>query len=168
MDVSEKHMNDSRYFAPIYREMANGGKEAMLYELLNYNIDNFDLRKFPRREALLDQIIQTMSSDKKFWYEQLSNGRISSISEKLSEYSTSDWPDVFNCTILYEMYLDFAKRMNNRYPHMDRQFGKQLRKLCPAIGRRKIGDDYHYFLPTLSECRAHFESLVNIKIDWDT
>ena len=34
MDVSENHMNDSKYFASIYEEMDNGGREAMLFDLL--------------------------------------------------------------------------------------------------------------------------------------
>jgi phage/plasmid-associated DNA primase len=167
MDVSEKHMNDSKYFEPIYAEMANGGREALLYDLLHYNIDNFDLRKFPRRDALLDQIIQSMSPVKKFWYEQLRHGGIISTSDRLKDYSTTDWPDAYRCDKLYELYLDFASAIGERYKPIDTQFGKQIRQVCPKINRKKRFGDWHYFLPTLAECREYFESLVKIKIEWD-
>ncbi|MFO7666273.1 MAG: DUF5906 domain-containing protein [Desulfobacterales bacterium] len=168
IDVADKRMNDRKYFSSIYEEMENGGRAAMLFDLLHYDISNFDLRNFPRREALLDQITQTMSSVKKFWFEQLRHGGIISISDQSNDHSSTDWPDTYNCAKLYKSYLEFASTIGERYKPIDKQFGKQLRELCPAIKRKKKLGVWHYFLPTLSECRAHFESLVKIKIDWDT
>ena len=167
MDVSDKHMNDRKYFSDIYAEMENGGREAMLFDLLNYDISGVDLRKFPRREALLDQITQTMSPVKKFWLQLLHHGAIISVSDRLKTYNSTEWPDTYSCAKLYELYIDFAKTIGERYMLADKQFGKQLRGVCPKITRKKRCGEWHYFLPPLNECREYFESLVNMKMTWD-
>lgn len=37
MEVNDDHMNDNSYFEPIYKELQNGGLEALTYELMNYD-----------------------------------------------------------------------------------------------------------------------------------
>ena len=146
--------------------MDNGGEKPCFLIYSSYDICDFDLRKFPRREALLDQIIQTMPSVKKFWFEQLRHGGIISISDRLKDYNSTEWPDAYSCANLYELYLDFAKAIGERYMPVDTQFGKQLRVVCPKITRKKKYGEWHYFLPTLAQRRDYFESLVKINIDW--
>jgi phage/plasmid-associated DNA primase len=166
MNVLEKRMCDSHYFKRIYEEMDNGGREAMLHDLLHYDISNFDLRKFPRGEALFDQIVQSMPTVKKFWYELLRDGNICSLTEKSVMPSTTMWPTEYPSAQLYQIYLEFSSTLGDRYRSIDKQFGKHIKQLCPGIKKKKRGLERYYIFPTLSECRQQFEKLVNMKVDW--
>ena len=58
-DIGEEHMQDHAYFAAIDEEMNNGGREALLYYLLNFDLSQVDLRTIPKTAALLDQQIES-------------------------------------------------------------------------------------------------------------
>jgi hypothetical protein len=164
LDVSDVHMDDAAYFGDIVDEMENGGREAMLYDLLHHDITGIDLRAFPRREALLDQIIQTWPSEKQFWFEALRAGCFDH-----GSFDTS-WPTAIECNALYELYLKFSTAMGDRFKSTDRVFGKKFRELCPTVQRKQKGDGkWYYFLPSLSDCRSALETLLKMEkaIDWD-
>jgi hypothetical protein len=56
--------------------MNNGGREALLYDLLEMDVKDADLRKIPRTSALLDQIVLTMPTAHTFWLERLRAGTL--------------------------------------------------------------------------------------------
>jgi phage/plasmid-associated DNA primase len=162
LDVSDEHIQDTEYFKRLYDQMDNGGREAMLYDLLRLDISDVDLRSFPRTGALLDQIFQTMSTVRKFWLDRLRNGQID---------STANWIESYETRKFYEDYITFAKNIGDRYPLPQNSFGVELRKVCPSITRKKDTvygrQEWCYFFPPLHQCRNYFESLVNIPIPWD-
>jgi hypothetical protein len=157
LEVSPKRKQDHEYFRAIIEQMTHGGREAMLYDLLEEKID-IDLRKIPRTEALLDQVIFSMPTVQKFWLEKLRSG---------NEYR---WPEFELCEHLYNDYVEFSNLCGDRIKLIDRQFGQQLRRLCPSIkrGRPRIGDErpWVYYLPSLATCRTFFEKAVGVKVDW--
>ena len=158
-------MQDRAYFNPIIQQMDNGGREAMLYDLLEYDLDGIDLRKFPHTQARLDQIIASMSSVKKFWLEKLTEGILD---DDLSP--DNDWDNV-KTKYLYDQYKEQARSLGERYPCSANQFGKELRELCPGIERRKIDSGcergWRYVFPDLGACRNAFEDFVGQKIPWE-
>jgi len=165
LDVSDSHMQDSGYFEPIFQQMDNGGREAMLYDLLEMDIAGYDLKKFPRTAALMDQIIKSMSPIEKFWYTRLMEGSLS------SDYS--EWQESIECKPLYDEYKDFGSAIGERYKLTSSEFGKGLKKLCPSKDKKRRSADhgggrpYYHVFPPLDECRKHFEDLVRIPIDWE-
>jgi hypothetical protein len=88
------------------------------------------------------------------------------------------WPSWVVTSKFYEDYLDFAKTAGNRFPVADRQFTKQLKQYCPGIPgdidsnirrtRKNVETKPLWVLelPSLESCRAQFESIVQMKIDW--
>ena len=163
LNVAEEKMQDTDYFEAIYNEMKNGGCEAMLYDLLHYNYSSINLRKFPRTEALFDQMLLSMPTYKQFWYEVLRQGSIN---------SSGKWPDHYVADLLYEHYVKFSNIMGERRVRTPGVFGKKIKKLCPGIERNKAtvdgGQKWCYFFPTLEECRKDFESQVNAPVPpWD-
>ena len=58
-DMGEDHMQDHAYFAAIDHEMNNGGREALLHYLLNFDLSQVNLRTIPKTAALLDQQIES-------------------------------------------------------------------------------------------------------------
>lgn len=160
IDVSDKHMKDRMYFSAIYNQMSNGGLDAMLYDLMNMDISNVDLRNFPRTEALLDQITHTMNPVEQFWYQGL----------KLGQFDDSgDWPLKIPCSELYSKFLESSKGERVRVP--DSTFGKMIKNLCPTSERKRLTSGikrtWHYIIPAIEECRECFESKIGMKVNWN-
>jgi hypothetical protein len=163
LDVSNKYMQDYNYFKAIIDEMDNGGREAMLYDLLEMKVNINDLRKIPRTNALLDQIIHTMPTIQKFWFERLREGT------QLKDDST--WEDFTITSALFEEYQVFAQNCGERFRLIPNQFAKELRRLCPMIRRARrvisFKDRWVLHFPELDICRQDFENLVGVKVGWE-
>jgi hypothetical protein len=163
LDVSDKYIQDKDYFKAIFHQMDHGGREAMLYDLLEMDLSGVDLRTIPRTGALLDQIIHTMSTAKKFWFERLRAGTL------LDEHR--EWEAYVITEKLYDSYLKFSENCGERYRLIDRQFGKELRRLCPDLkrGHRTIDsrEKWILYVPELKTCREQFENLVGVQINWE-
>jgi hypothetical protein len=55
-DVSDHRVGQiADYFAPIATQMEGGGLAAMIHDMLNRNLDHFDVRSYPRTAALATQ-----------------------------------------------------------------------------------------------------------------
>ena len=144
--------------------MNNGGREAMLYDLLEYDLDGIDLGKFPHTQARLDQIIASMSSVQKFWLDKLHGG-------VLKKYPDDEEWENIETTDLYDQYTDQAKSMGDRYPLSAIQFGKELSNICPGKERKRLktpyGREWTYVFPDLETCRKAFEAFIGQEIDWE-
>jgi hypothetical protein len=160
-------MQDYAYFSAIGQQMNNGGREAMLHDLLARDISAVNLSVYPRTEALLDQIISSLPPVGKYVYEQLQSGM-------LGKYD-NEWGPV-QTRYMYEGYQEFCQQTGVRFKMAPQEFGKQLKRYLPEIQKRKmtIKEGYdngerilHYVLPSLEECREQFERQVRMKIDWD-
>ena len=158
LEVSEKEKQNRKYFDRIYKQMDNGGREAMLYDLLKSDNSDVDLRKAPKTKALFEQKLQSMTPVQQFWYERLREG--TSISNQRNwfkpnrfEYDSdpqalinckyadpnlikkyqSKWCDMIVTEILYEEYKQFIKSVGKRDYMSSNHFTRKLRKICPNI-----------------------------------
>lgn len=77
LDVAADQMQNANYFKDIQKEMDNGGREAFLHYLMNYDLSAFEVRNFPRTAALQDQKIMSMSPEQQWWFEKLVDGSTS-------------------------------------------------------------------------------------------
>ena len=145
--------------------MNNGGKEAMMHDLLALDFSHINLREIPRTKALFEQIYSSMSTVKKFWYEKLKDGSLSD--------NHDGWQGEIPFKNLHSEYLVFSKSLNDKHPIAPQQFGTQLRKLCKNVKEVKRNIDGKRILekifPSLDECRKEFERLVKMEgeITWD-
>ena len=71
IDVKAHRKNDFDYFAAIEEDMANGGWEALMYYLVNYDLEGFNLRSIPHTDALVEQKIFSLDIFEKRWLEWL-------------------------------------------------------------------------------------------------
>jgi hypothetical protein len=76
LTVGDKHQEDHKYFAAIDDEMANGGREALLYELLHLDLKNINLRSVPKTDELFEQKEKTFTLDETWWYDVLQRGEL--------------------------------------------------------------------------------------------
>ena len=171
VDMSNKRRQDTTYFKAMDAELAAGGYAALLKHLLEVDIDAVDLRSIPKTKALLDQKAHSMDSVQLFWYTRLCEGEIA--------VDDDNWPAEISKCNMYQEYLREARDTNQRYRPNDKQFGIELKKLCPALETCKMWVDYKredgtegskrvngYRLPSLAECRTAFETAAGAECEW--
>jgi hypothetical protein len=165
LDVSDCHQQDHKYFADLYKQMESGGLEAMFFELLKHDFSKVNLREIPRTKGLLEQILSSMSTPRKFWFETLKDG-------VLIRGAEPPWPDWVEGELLSQEYLFFCERHHDRYPLAKHQFFIELRKICSGVekDRRRRGSGKRFSgwkMPCLEECRQEFSGLLKMPVDWD-
>jgi len=174
LDVSDKHMQNIKYFKEINDEMENGGFDAFVYDLQNYDLKNINLREFPRTNALFDQIENSFSTVEAYWFERLNDGTVPEKTSMLDKTSLilRNWENKVEKSALYEHYLDYCVSMRRGYPKTKNQFFKELKKLCNMISSVKTPNSDgmrvpNILLPKLEVARKCFEQIVKMQILWD-
>ncbi len=154
LDVSSIHKEDTLYFKKLTDHMSNGGVEALLFDLLNENLDSFNPRIMPANEAGFDMKMKSASTSEKYIYEALKIGAWNLASaDSLWNFNNKSFQD------LYLNYKDWCEMegFKNEYSS---QFGKALKKLIPSMKKtRPLTDDRvrQYIFPSLEECRLEFQ-----------
>ena len=72
--VSDSKLQDNLWFGPLYRQLANGGYGAMLYDLVQFDLGNWHPREIVRTAALAEQQVQSLSVLDEWWLEILHTG----------------------------------------------------------------------------------------------
>ena len=176
LKVSDERKRDLEYFKAIDEEMENGGLSAMLYDLLDYDLSGFEVRKVPQTSSLLEQKIQSLDPFTGWWFNKLQEGSL------LRDYEPY-WGDV-PFPLLYDDYIQSSTRMGVNRRSGETQFAMLWKKVLPEGWPKKkpqlpqfnadpLYSKYNkrlnnYQFPSLQVCRSHFESLIDAKIDWET
>lgn len=160
LDVGTKKMQNHRYFERLIDQMDNGGREALLYHLQNYDLSQVNLRKIPKTDALNEMKIYSMTPLQRFWYGRLKNGYIR---------DGESWPIWIGTDELFSIYCYDAGIDHNR--SSETSFGMGLQKLLPysKTSRRKANDGRQkngYELPCLEECRKFFDKITQAQNHW--
>ena len=71
LDLSDCHKQDQDYFAAIYAEMERGGREALMYDLQNEDLEGFHPRVKPRSRFGFDMKVRSANSVTRWMYECL-------------------------------------------------------------------------------------------------
>lgn len=157
LDVGDTQQQNTVYFSDMLDQINNqGGKEALLYHLLSYDISQFNVWKIPKTEALQDQKDFTLRPEESWWLDILEDGGMG---------PSGHWPSVAPKRPLFESYLDYCDSMKitwGRLSHVS--FGKKFSSLCPVLKDKQYfycpGDGTKiaaYGIPTLNECRSFWD-----------
>ncbi|MDC0953717.1 DUF5906 domain-containing protein [Porticoccaceae bacterium] len=171
LNVDESKAENHIYFDAINTEMRNGGLEALMHTLMNFDLSQFNVRRYPVTEGLLEQKQLSLPSVAQWWYDILIEGD-NQISLEKHIPPTAVIGTSTPTTALFEIYQAFAK--GDRYGHGQvascRLFVTTLRNWVPIVkdrvtdngkrGRRQV-------IPDLETCRDHFEKAIGHEIDWD-
>jgi hypothetical protein len=155
-DVSDAHMQDHAYFAAIDEEMNNGGREALLHQLLNIDLKKVNLRAIPKTTALFEQQVASMDEKQTWWLDTLRRGELPSVT-KDGDY----W--VCSSSSIYNTYLHRSEQAGARRRSVETALGMFLSKMVGPNLRRTHGK-VHF--PPLKECRQRFAQLMHFEIDW--
>ena len=171
LNVDESKAENHIYFDAINTEMRNGGLEALMHTLMNFDLSQFNVRRYPVTEGLLEQKQLSLPSVAQWWYDILIEGD-NQISLEKHIPPTAVIGTSTPTTALFEIYQAFAK--GDRYGHGQvascKLFVTTLRNWAPIVkdrvtdngkrGRRQV-------IPDLETCRDHFEKAMGHEIDWD-
>lgn len=76
-DVPDEHMQDGAYFDALFAQMDNGGREAMLHDLLSRPLGDWHPRKDrPKTAALNEQKAMALRGVERLWFEALCSGEL--------------------------------------------------------------------------------------------
>lgn len=159
LDVGDDKRQDHKYFQAIDDEMRNGGREALLHYLLNYDLTDIPLRTIPHTAALAEQQVASMDPLQQWWLDILHRGSLPGDLTGSGEV---------NCHALYDDYLNRMTRIGINRRSGETAFGIALRRLVPGLERHRKsfitvsgqGRTYVYQMPPLAICRAEFKRLV--------
>lgn len=168
LEVGAEKMQDKKYFAAIKKQLDSGGREALLHMLLNHNISEFEVRDFPKTNALQDQKLLSMAPEESWWYEKLEEGRL------LAEQDS--WEAEIMKNSLQSDYIAFMQRVGVLRKANSTVLGKFLGRVCPGgmpksyqkMAKVKMvgqyGEEftmnrrvYFYEIPELEKCRAFWD-----------
>ncbi|MCH8312222.1 MAG: hypothetical protein IID17_04480 [Nitrospinae bacterium] len=183
LEVGNKYKQKIPYFKAIKKPMENGGYAAMLYELLNRDISDFEVRDFPRTKLLQAQIGLTMEPHESFFHHLLQEGEFPS-----ELYNR--WDSEIPKRTLYDCYLDYCRDIGvhgRKLPDdlfgkyiskifKQKKFPQGLKKTRPDTKRWKRGAAgekgylihgrmHCYIFPELKYCRKMWDSVYG-KMDW--
>lgn len=167
LDVGDGAAQNHQYFSEMHEELDNGGREALLYDLLQFDLSKIDLWTIPRTSALLEQKIRSLDSVEAWWFDRLAEG----------ELFTGDgyWDDVVSKQALHQDYLRQADAIGIKRRADRAQFGKQLHKLVPSLRSKRPrvnkSEDVRqrgrcFVFPSLNKCRDAFCEVVGQSVDW--
>jgi hypothetical protein len=176
-DVGDGVKENHGYFREMWAELENGGLEALLADLLDFDLDAPgapNLRLVPRTEALLDQKIRSLDPINAWFLARLEDGT--------QTHRASGWRKRIPTVTLFNDYLRSTERIGVRRKAAETEFGRRLRKLVPGIERVKATEDIEVLedgrmnvvrkqvwclvFPSLAECRAAFEAQIGQPYDW--
>jgi hypothetical protein len=177
LDLSDCRKQDKPYFAAIHAEMGRGGREALMYDLQNEDLDGFHPREKPRSRFGFDMKVRSADSVTRWLYECLQAGKLVGEPAPLGGM-TVDSGNVWEASYAKDMvtlaYQHWCRRQNERHPESESNLYKKLKKLIPEMGDSRPTDPktakrYRCAtFPDLGGARLSFENAMNAvgQIEW--
>lgn len=160
------------FYEMLHAQMKSGGKEAMLYDLLNMELNDWHPRAdIPQTDALTAQKVQGFNQDPQlfWWHKSLDEGQVYNATPEL--LSGDEWPDAFQVAAgkpkdeLVDAVNLTAKELGSRRTYTKAAVAKFIFNMGATEGR--VGTQRSWDFPPLEEARAAFEEHLGGKLDWD-
>jgi hypothetical protein len=183
-NVSSEHRMDFQYFREILDELNNGGYEALMYYFMHYPIDKFNLREAPKTEELLEQKLESLNAEERFWYNMLCIGELPFVGTSENKYYGNGIEYHVMKHKMFNQFQKFTNRRVGRNRSDETSFGMRFAQFFPVINgdgtirRERNGknmrflktDKHHdtncYIIPSISLCKAMFSAYEGQYIDW--
>jgi len=157
LDISNTRKEDLSYFNEIHQQLEKGGYEALMYDLQNEDITEFDPRIMPENFSGFDMKLEGASSIDRFIYTSLKEGRW--------DHSNAG-PSLHLEDLLINTFYDYYKNWceyENQKALSKEQVGKRLRTILPSMQAKRCSNEEDsrrrskYTFPSLEKCRSEFE-----------
>lgn len=167
--VSDEYQGNLPYFSVLSNEINDDQAiAAMVYDLLNIDLNNFNVRVRPLTQEHGNQKLLSLQGVDRYWYEVLSAGCFD------IRWNTNAWlsPRFVATNMLLDKYQEFDKRSQKFVPTVSKDIADALARLCPSAKKDRQKDNFGqhrgYILPDLATARKEFKSLYKCNIDWDS
>lgn len=177
-DVASHVKENHTYFEELFAELNNGGREALLADLLEYDLrapSAPDPRVIPKTGALLEQKLRSLDPVAQWWLGRLRDGT--------PTHRRLSWPDEIPAADCFNDYLRTSDKVGVKRKSDETAFAIKFRDLVPELtARRRTADmEEHddngrpttvrkqvrcYRLPSLQRCRELFEEAMRQPLDW--
>jgi hypothetical protein len=177
--VSEAHRQDPAWFGPLYKQMREGGYEAMLFDLLARKLGDWHPRDIVHTEALTGQQEESLSPLDEWWLELLQTGVLAGADENDPSRAASNKYEIEQDLgtdgfggkktrmVWREGLYDQARRISPKLKaKSDTALGRYLRDKERGCKNAWVRRDRGWQFPPLADCRAAWlERFPNTK--WD-
>jgi hypothetical protein len=157
LDVSDARKEDLRYFNKIQKQLESGGYEALMYDLQNEDLRDFDPRVMPDNFSGFDMKLDGAPSIDRFIYTSLKESCWDH-----ANFSPSESLQDLRIDHFYDNYKNWCDYEHQKIMPKE-QVGKRLRIIIPEVEAKKAprAEDpkrrVKYFFPSLEDCRSSFE-----------
>jgi hypothetical protein len=169
LDADDSMQQNVAYFKALSDELENGGRAAMLHDLLQRDLTNFNHRKAPKTTGLMEQKLLSLDPHQQWFFEKLQSGSLTGFKD--------DWVCVSKEKV-QRNYIDSLKDSGIPRRASQTALGMHLKTMLPKPYPRSIKgtttvDGFQvpsrcYELPPLSVCRKHFEDMLGLQgYDWE-
>lgn len=160
LDVNESRKQDQVYFGKLLLELANGGRAAMLHDLLNMEVDQNMLRIPYATSAKTQVALHSLKPTEHWWFELLDRGSI----------VDDEWPEIITKRDLHASYMTFLDKFHQHSRERrstESELGRFLKKCMPVQHTLTIDGvrDRRVLVPTLAECRKAFLVMMGWRAD---
>ena len=163
LNVSDSRKNDYDFFKQLNYEQNNGGSEALLQALMDFDLSDFEVRSIPETSARLEQKLLSMEPIEKWWLEILSNEDFT-VGGKILDFD--DINRVAKSDLLYSFNEHTKAYKTNHRNWEARRLCSQFKKLVPfAMDKRRGSGPREYEFPSLNECKLFFADKYSLDSD---
>jgi hypothetical protein len=167
LNVAGSRIRDDRYFTAIRRQMGDGGRAAMLADLLACDLEGYNPQSVPQTDALAQQKEESLDTVPMILKDLLDDGRLVGAT-KIASGGAVDAPldevrvdlNSFLSWVAVQMKTVNA-RPTNRY-----KLGKLVARYL-GVSSRVSHSKRYYIFPKLSLCRETFNGAVGIPYKWE-
>jgi hypothetical protein len=162
--VSEAKMQNELWFKAIDDQLNGGGYEAMLFDLMNYKLDDWHPRRVPKANGLISQQARSLSPLDSWWVELLESGTLMGCDPEEPNRAVSnkyEYKVVVNLSDrwvtqlgLYDQARSIEPRLRNHTS--DHQLGAYLKERG-CNNEKKVMRRQGWTFPPLSKCREDWE-----------
>lgn len=155
------------YFEPMYRDMENGGAEALMSYLMEYDYSDIDLSVAPKTEAFREQVGESLSKLERWWFDSLTAGHI--VQSLCADWS--EGPLTISRDAVWNAWLEWGRDVRWGGTVSREFLGKELRRFTDDAmntSRPRIGltRERAYVFPSLHECREAFNRALGTNLSF--
>lgn len=170
--LSESRKGDHEYWSALNAEIDGGGVEAMMHDLLAFDLTDFNVRDKPDTNELLEQKLQSLGPIQRWWHDRLYQGFIdgdSTVDGYTAIGVNARWPDFISTLGAIQGVITVSGGRVYRKPSAI-DMARAIKEVCPSArqvqattdGGRKRG----FVLPDLEQARSDFDTYIGGKVNW--
>uniref|UniRef100_UPI0040474C89 primase-helicase family protein n=1 Tax=Aliarcobacter sp. TaxID=2321116 RepID=UPI0040474C89 len=169
LKVSSIYKANDEYFNPLYKLTSiKEFKESLMFDLMNFDFKPCEkyLRKAPKTEASIEQLLHNLDSYEQWFYDVLESGELKNCIYSLD----NDFSIRISNEAMHQSFIMFAKDNGKRIHDSTAIFSKTIKKkflsneLILSETIKSVDGKNAKIIASLDKCRAYFTNKYGIEI----